>query len=72
MAKTKLDIKNEIKAAVANCLTFDDVINKAAEYIVKNYNLKKKSSGEMVEVVESSTPKKDVAPLDDEFGDGGW
>lgn len=41
MAKTKGDVKNEIKEAVAGCRNFEQMVDAIAAYVVKNYKLKK-------------------------------
>lgn len=41
MAKTKGDIKNELKDAVAGNRNFEQMIDSIAAYIVRNYRLKK-------------------------------
>lgn len=41
MAKTKLDVKNELIAAVDGNRSFSEMIDSIATYIVRNYRLKK-------------------------------
>ena len=41
MAKTKGDVKNEIKEAVAGCRNFEQMVDAIAAYVVRNYKLKK-------------------------------
>jgi len=41
MAKTKNDIVNDLKDSVAGCKTFEQMMEKIAVYIIRNYKLKK-------------------------------
>jgi len=41
MAKTKTDVINELKDAVANCKTFESMMEAISMYIITNYKLKK-------------------------------
>ncbi len=41
MAKTKGNIKQEIKTAVAGTRSFEQMVDAIAAYIVRNYKLKK-------------------------------
>ena len=41
MAKTKKDIKDELVRTVAGCVNYEDMIDRIAVYIVRNYKLKK-------------------------------
>jgi hypothetical protein len=66
MAKTKGDIKREIKECSEGARDFDDMVDRIALYIIRNYKLKK--SANVITIVQ---PIQEEEENGTETGDSG-